>query len=54
MKDTTNDFVKIIENVIYTIERHTITKPEEESEQAMVEVYKVLYQLKDYFEDQNR
>lgn len=52
MNNSSNDFVKIIEFIIYSIEKHTITKPEDESEKTVVEVYKALYGLKDYFESQ--
>ena len=40
-----------IEQIIDTLELHTTTKEDEKSKDAVIDAYKSLYILKDYFEN---
>lgn len=53
MKNNTTDFISLINFIIDTLEKHTLTKPSDDSEDAVVEAYKALYILKDFFEDKD-
>lgn len=50
MVETAEQFKKRLEQIIDTIELHTVTKPENESKRALIDTYKSLYTLMFYFE----